>query len=72
MIKGLYQLPGKEYTHRRLWYTHGGGILWDTGETRKVYSYFQGGYSRLEKINTYTNTVTAYIYIYYVYTIHIL
>ena len=45
--------------------------MWDTGETRKVYSYFQGGYSRLEKINTYTNTVTAYIY--YVYnTMYIL
>ena len=45
--------------------------MWDTGETRKVYSYFQGGYSRLEKIDTYTNTVTAYIY--YVYnTMYIL
>ena len=45
--------------------------MWDTGETRKVYSYFQGGYSRLEKIDTYTYTVTAYIY--YVYnTMYIL
>lgn len=62
LIKGLYQLPGKE-TH-----TEGFGILlrrnygvrhW--GKEKYIPS-FQGGYSRLGKINTYTNTVTAYIY----------